>query len=351
MFTTLLGALPRPPLPVDAPRDALIEAAIRAQESAGLDPVTDGGPPADTDLARAWSATQRLTDHAVKQAVAGPYTAGLDGTAAGARSRATLDRATALNALLRDLAAAGCPLIEIHEPAATAIGTDDAERALFREAHLRLLDGIAGSHLSLALTGGNADTAGIETLLAAPYASLAVDLIAGPDNWRLVAAAPGDLGIICGALSPSPDSERRPGAAALGGRPTRPRPAAAVPPASDSPRRRPSPTCRGTSRSASWSVSVRPAASWKRRPTTRAQSLDPRAVSSRSAALGRVDPPPSRRPDRGDRSDLIPRRVRCHHQRPSRRRGSQRRVRPGGLRRDTEGPASPPTRAAGGSCP
>ena len=72
MFTTLLGALPRPPLPVDAPRDALIEAAIRAQESAGLDPVTDGGPPADTDLARAWSATQRLTDHAVKQAVAGP---------------------------------------------------------------------------------------------------------------------------------------------------------------------------------------------------------------------------------------------------------------------------------------
>ena len=80
MFTTLLGALPRPPLPVDAPRDALIEAAIRAQEAAGLDPVTDGGPPADRDLARAWSATQRLTDHAVKQAVAGPYTAGLDGT-------------------------------------------------------------------------------------------------------------------------------------------------------------------------------------------------------------------------------------------------------------------------------
>ena len=50
---------------------------------------------------------------------------GLDGTHAGARSGATLDRATALNALLRDLAAAGCPLIEIHEPAATAIGTDD----------------------------------------------------------------------------------------------------------------------------------------------------------------------------------------------------------------------------------
>ena len=43
-----------------------------------------------------------------------------------------------------------------------------------------------GTHLSLAITGGNADEAGIETILAAPYASLAVDLIAGPDNWRLV---------------------------------------------------------------------------------------------------------------------------------------------------------------------
>ena len=200
MFTTLLGALPRPPLPVDAPRDALVEAAIRAQESAGLDPVTDGGPPADDrDLARAWSATQRLTDHAVKQAVAGPYTAGWMGPPPATAAARPSNGRRALNALLRELAAAGCPLIEIHEPAATAIGTDEAERALFREAHLRLLDGIAGSHLSLALTGGNADAAGIETLLAAPYASLAVDLIAGPDNWRLVAATPGDLGIICGS--------------------------------------------------------------------------------------------------------------------------------------------------------
>ena len=81
---------------------------------------------------------------------------------------------------------------------------------LFREAHLRLLDGIAGTHLSLALTGGNADAAGVETLLAAPYASLAVDLIAGPDNWRLVVRRPGDLGIVCGVLSPSPDSNDGP---------------------------------------------------------------------------------------------------------------------------------------------
>ncbi len=298
MFTTLLGALPRPPLPVDAPRDALIEFAIRVQESAGLDPVTDGGPPADAELARAWSATQRLTDHAVKQVVAGPYTAGLDGTRVGTRRSATIERATTLNTLLRDLAAAGCPLIEIHESSATAIGTDDAERALFREAHLRLLDGVADSHLSLALTDGNADAAGVETLLAMPYASLAVDLIAGPDNWRLVAAAPGDLGIICGVLSPSPDSNDGPElllwaaayAASTGGRgPARVGLATA-----------------SSFADLSWDVAVRKLERLceagrlvEAPPEIRVQSLDPRAVSSRSAALGRVDLPPSRGPDPG----------------------------------------------------
>ena len=306
MFATLLGALPRPPLPVDAPRDALVEAAVRAQEEAGLDPVTDGGPPAPAPapapatggLARAWTATQRLTERAVKQAVAGPYTAAHGAAATPERITATLDLATALNAALRELAAAGCPLIEMHEPAAAAIGADEAERALFREAHMRLLDGVDGAHLSLVLTGGAADGAGIETLLAAPYASLAVDLIAGPDNWRLVVATPGDRGIICGALSPAADSDDGPElllwaaayAASTGGR---------------------GPARVGLASASSfahlpWELAVRKlerlgaAARLFEEPLdTRMQALDPRAVSSRSAALGRVDPRPSRRPDPG----------------------------------------------------
>ena len=296
MFTTLLGALPRPPLPVDAPPDALLEAVLRAQESAGLDPVTDGVAPADADLARSWSAAQRLTEHAVKQAVAGPYTASRERSAAGARKRATIDRATVLNALLRELVAAGCPLIEIHEAAATEIGDDEAERSLFRESHLRLLDGIQDSHLSLALTGGNADAAGIETLLAAPYASLAVDLIAGPDNWRLVAATPGGLGIVCGALSPAADSDDGPEpllwaagyAASTAGRGPARVGLATASSLADLP----------------WEVAVRKLERLgdagrlaEASPETRAQSLDPRAVSSRSAALGRVDLPPSRGPE------------------------------------------------------
>jgi methionine synthase II (cobalamin-independent) len=162
----------------------LVEAAVRAQEAAGLDPVTDGGFSGAEDPVAAWLATSGLTDRSVKQVLRGPYS--------GARSiggaAAVLALAGRLNAAVRDLAEAGCPLIEIHEPAAVGIGDDPDERALFREAHLRLLDGVTGTHLSLAITGGNANEAGIETILAAPYASLAVDLVAGPANWYLVVA-------------------------------------------------------------------------------------------------------------------------------------------------------------------
>ena len=196
MFATLLGGLPRPPLAEGASLEALVGACVRAQEAAGLDPVTDGGLFGDDRPVEAWLATAALTDRAVKQAVIGPYTAGRRDDAD------VLARARALNAVLRELAAAGCPLIEVHEPAATAIGDDPAERELFSTAHRVLLDGVRGTHISLAITGGNADRAGIATILAAPYASLAVDLIAGPDNWRLVVATPGDRGIVWGRCRP-----------------------------------------------------------------------------------------------------------------------------------------------------
>jgi Cobalamin-independent synthase, Catalytic domain len=309
MFATLLGALPRPPLPSEALGLELVTAAVRAQEAAGLDPLTDGAPPARADAGRdrstgvaaTWRSTQALTDRAVKQAIAGPYTAGRGGPPTRERRRATLEWASALNASIRGLAAAGCRLIEIHEPAATEIGTDERERALFREAQLRLLDGVLETHLSLAVTGGNADAAGIETLLAARYASLAVDLIAGPDNWRLVVETPGDRGIICGALSPAGTSDDGPElllwaagyAASTGGRGT-----ARVGLASAS-----------SLAHLSWPVAVRKierlgeaARLADQPPEMRIEALDPRAISSRSAALGRVEPRPSRGPDRGAES-------------------------------------------------
>jgi methionine synthase II (cobalamin-independent) len=300
VFATLLGGLPRPPLADDAPVEALVEAAVRAQEAAGLDPITDGGLRGQDRLLDAWLATAGLTDRVVKQAVTGPYTAGRSAAgSAAARAAAVMARAQTLNAVLRDLAAAGCPLIEIHEPAAIGIGGDPAERELFREAHLRLLDGVDGTHLSLAITGGNADTTGIETILAAPYASLAVDLIAGPDNWRLVVATPGDRGIVCGALPAADPSDDGPElllwaaayAASTGGRgPARVGLATA-----------------SSLADLSWPVAVRKlerlgeAARLADLPASeQARHLDPRAVSIRSAALGRVDPPSSRGPDPGD---------------------------------------------------
>src|SRR5258705_11987678 len=102
MFATLLGALPRPAIAAGAPIEALVEAAVRAQEAAGLEPVTNGGfGPADDPVA-AWRATARLTERSVKQVVGGPYTAGrATRSPAADRSTDTLARAAALHALLR----------------------------------------------------------------------------------------------------------------------------------------------------------------------------------------------------------------------------------------------------------
>jgi len=273
MFATLLGGLPPPPLDdAGAPRpndlDSLVELAIRAQEDAGLEPITDGrlrdpgferlaaaldaltsdpvpapagaragsataalpGELADAIAGGGWRFAAGLTDRAVKQTLPGPYTLGrhgmdpprrvseraqrLMGTAQGIeprrarereqardRGRRTMALADALRSEVAALAAAGCPLIEIEELDAHRIGDSEAERELFREAHRRLTEGVSGAHLSLSIVGGSAVSAGVETILDAPYPSLAVDLIAGPENWNLVARVAGDRGIVVGVLA------------------------------------------------------------------------------------------------------------------------------------------------------
>jgi methionine synthase II (cobalamin-independent) len=232
MFATLLGGLPRPePASGDgATLDELVHAVIAAQEQAGLEPLTDGRlrwadllaplrgltdplrPDWQAPLTVAdWTFAAASTTRAVKQALPGPYTAARRLQPDGRKRRSlTLALAEALHAEVLALADAGCPLVEIDEPDAVAIGEHEAERRLFRDAHARLTDGVGGTHLSLALTGGNVDTAGDATMLEAPYASYAFDLIAGPDNWRLIASAPSDRGIVCGALSPAAGSNDGP---------------------------------------------------------------------------------------------------------------------------------------------
>jgi hypothetical protein len=194
MFVTLLGGLPRPPLPDEAAPEAVLDAVLEAQARRGLAPLTDGGRPlAPGDAVASWQATAARTDALVKAVIGGPRTTGRPGP----EVRETVAR----------LADAGCAWIEIAEPAAVTIGEDPDTRARFVDDHVALTDGFDGVHLSLAITGGDASAAGIETVLAGAYASLAVDLIDGPDHWYLVAAAPPTVGIICGALSARPGSD------------------------------------------------------------------------------------------------------------------------------------------------
>ncbi len=292
MFATLLGRLPRPPLGPAASDVELAVAALRAQEAAGLEPVTDGGLGDARPPLERWLAIAGLTDRAPKQDVVGPLTVARGGSRAD-----VLAAAEALNADLRALGAAGCPLIEVHESAAIEIGADEAGRQLFRDAHRLLLDGVSGPHLSLAITGGNADATGIETLLSAPYASLAVDLISGPDNWRLVVATPGDRGVVCGVLSTDPDSDDSPEVLLWAA-------AYAASTAGRGPNRVGLATA-GSLADLTWESAVEK----MRRlgeaarladlpPDVLRRSIDPRAVDIRSAATGRVEQRRPRTPGR-----------------------------------------------------
>jgi methionine synthase II (cobalamin-independent) len=214
MFSTLLGALP--PLAADDPdRGDGVLGAVRRNvadlEAAGLELLTDGlaaaTPDEDPDAVVArWRAAADATTRPVKQVLLGPASGGPSG-AAPAPARSPAEAAARTRAVLEALGAAGCPFVEIAEPAASSIVSDAGARAAFVAAHAALLDGVAGIHVSLALTGANFDAAGAATFFDLPYASYAFDLIAGPDNWRLITAAPGDRGIVCGALDPRPDGD------------------------------------------------------------------------------------------------------------------------------------------------
>lgn len=193
MFATLLGALPRPTAETDE-IDRPIEIAVRAQEDAGLEPITDGrlrDPsfqriPTPEEAVEAWRATKSMTERAVKQALPGPFSS-------GSVVEALADAVTAL-------AEAGCPLVEIEETGVDRLA-DLEHRQAFRTAHERLIERARGTHLSLSIAGGAPDPDAWSTVLGLPYASLAVDLIAGPDNWNLVTRWAGERGVVAGVES------------------------------------------------------------------------------------------------------------------------------------------------------
>jgi len=281
MFATLLGPLPRPPLPDDAAPGALLEAVLALQVEHGLEPVTAVGfGSAPEDPLATWRAATALEpDRLIKGVVVGPLSVAAD--------------AAVVRAQLLDLAEAGCQWIEIHEPAATLID-DEAGRSRFGEAHRALTADLGGVHLSLAIIGGSADALGIDAALAGNYASLAVDLIDGPDNWRLVAAAPPTVGVIAGAMATRAGSDDGPElllwaagyAASTAGR------------GGD----RVGLATAGSLAELPWDVAAQKVARLgeaarlaQADPGQVRAAVDPRSLDSRSAALGRYTKPPKRR--------------------------------------------------------
>lgn len=242
MFATLADGFPRPDLPPDASADDLIRAVVAELEEAGVqilsdaalrhpDPIgllverldglepTPGGPSAGRAgheprwdgpiLVDGWQATAALTQLPVKQAMVGPYTLAthLDPGPLD-RDRLTIALADALAHEIRALIAAGAPMIEIQEDAATGIGGSRNEGRLFRAAHRRLTHVAKDAHLTLAIRGGSIADLPREVLFDAPYRSYAIDVVAHPDNWQLVVAGQPERGMILGladAGNPEPE--------------------------------------------------------------------------------------------------------------------------------------------------
>jgi methionine synthase II (cobalamin-independent) len=214
MFATLAGSYPQPA--GLQPREAL-RAVLGAQADAGLGLLSDGTVHDSDDaslLVDAWVAAREMAavqgiELPVKLAVLGPWArcSGPAGTAraAGAAPDASAARSAAdrLAAALSAVLAAGCPVVEVHEPVAT-LPTGAGAAAAFATAHRALLAGLpADAHATLAITGGDAEALGPDAVFAAPYRSHLFDLIAGPDGWRTIAAAPGNRGIIVGVADAS----------------------------------------------------------------------------------------------------------------------------------------------------
>jgi len=146
VFATLLGALPRPTDnggPISGV-DRLVETAVRAQEDAGLEPITDGrlrGPfapaPTPEGVVAAWRSLQAMSERSAKASLPGPFSHGTEGWDAGAVAK-----------VVQALGAAGCPMVEIEETTLDRL-TDAGERNRFADMHQRLVEGAPGTHLSL----------------------------------------------------------------------------------------------------------------------------------------------------------------------------------------------------------
>ncbi|MGO9180353.1 MAG: hypothetical protein ACLQHS_14010 [Candidatus Limnocylindrales bacterium] len=240
----------------------------------------------------------------VKQCVVGPYTLGrLSDPGQVGHERLVLALAEALNEELHALNAAGVPVIQLDENALTLIRSDDeAERRLAADALRRVGEGLEDAHLCLAVTMGAAVGVGASALFDLPFRSYLFDLVAGPDNWALIASAPHDREIVCGvadARNTRPDEEHAMVRAALDAAATSVRGLDRVA-LSPSTGLEYLPRDRAKAKVEALAQAARTAASTD--PDELARATDALAVEGRSARPGRHAPPPERPAAAADRS-------------------------------------------------
>jgi 5-methyltetrahydropteroyltriglutamate--homocysteine methyltransferase len=157
-------------------------------------------------------AGERSADVLPKAVLVGPYSlARLSDPGELDPARLTLALAEALNQELRALVDAGARVIQLDENALTLIAAaDDEERSLVGEALERVTRDISGADLTLAVTMGAAVHAGWPRLFELPFAAFLFDLVAGAQNWDVIARVPSDRTVVCGiadARNTRPDDE------------------------------------------------------------------------------------------------------------------------------------------------
>ena len=245
MFATIAGGYPSGPLPggtedlagararfeagewdsatFDRAVDEWVTKVVDEQIASGLALVCDGdgrwpdgqiglaqdllrGRLGPADVTTAWCHADEGTNVLTKQVLPGPWSASL-ALAATAADRAPIarDLVTVLGRAAQALAAAGCPLIQFDEPAAThefpgGDGAGAAPTDLVRSIGA-LLDAIPdGQSVCLGLPGG-APRAELQLPLAElSVQSFLVDVTAGADAWRFIAGLAPEQGVIVGAI-------------------------------------------------------------------------------------------------------------------------------------------------------
>ncbi len=134
----------------------------------------------------------------VKPVITGPYSiAKLSLSTAYADFRSfVLDVARALNAEMKALAAESPPVLQVDEPAITW-RKHKGDWPLFQEAMYVLLDGVT---VKTILRTDFGDLTGLADVFALPFTGFGLDFCMGPRNWELVPAFPTGKDLVLGIV-------------------------------------------------------------------------------------------------------------------------------------------------------